>query len=50
MQSMLFETSAYDVGVIAAVAAVLGLVAIAASALPAWRASRVSPSVTLQAE
>jgi predicted permease len=50
MQSMLFETSAYDVGVVAGVAAVLTAVAIAASAMPAWRASRVSPSRTLQAE
>ena len=50
MQSMLFETSAYDVGVIAGVAAVLALVAVAASAMPAWRAARVSPSITLQAE
>ena len=50
MQGMLFETSAYDVGVIAAVAVVLSLVAMAASATPAWRASRVSPSRTLQAE
>jgi putative ABC transport system permease protein len=50
MQSMLFETSAYDAGVVAGVAAVLTAVAIAASAMPAWRASRVSPSRTLQAE
>ena len=50
MQTMLFETSAYDVGVIAAVAGVLSVVAMAASATPAWRASRVSPSRTLQAE
>ncbi len=50
MRSMLFETSAYDGGVLAGVAAVLALVAIAASAGPAWRASRVSPSRALQAE
>ena len=50
MQSMLFETSAYDVGVVAGVATVLALVAMAASAAPAWRASRVSPSRTLQTE
>ena len=50
LQSMLFETSAYDVGVLAAVAAMLSVVAIAASAAPALRASRVSPSRTLQAE
>ena len=50
MQSMLFETSAHDVTVIAVVATVLAVVAMAASATPAWRASRVSPSRTLQAE
>jgi predicted permease len=50
MQSMLFETSAHDVAVVAAVTAMLALVAIAAAARPAWRAARVSPSVTLQAE
>jgi ABC-type antimicrobial peptide transport system permease subunit len=50
MQSMLVETSAYDGGILAGVAAVLALVACAASAAPAWRASRVSPSRTLQAE
>jgi predicted permease len=50
MQSMLFETSAYDLGVVAGVTATLTLVAIAAAALPAWRAAGVNPSVTLQAE
>ena len=49
VQSM-FETSPRDIGVLGAVAAVLGVVAIAAAAFPAWRASRVSPSITLQAE
>jgi ABC-type lipoprotein release transport system permease subunit len=50
MQSMLLETSAYDVGVVAGVTATLAVVAIAAAALPAWRAARVNPGVTLQAE
>ena len=50
IQSMLFETSAYDAAVVAGVAALLTVVAIAASAFPAWRASRVSPSRTLQTE
>ena len=50
MRSMLFETSVYDAGVVAGVAGVLTAVAIAASAMPAWRASRVSPSRILQAE
>jgi hypothetical protein len=50
VQPMLFETSAYDFGVIAGVAGMLALVVAAASALPAWRASRVSPIVALQTE
>ena len=50
VRSMLFETSTYDFGVLEGVAGVLALVAAAASALPAWRASRVSPSITLQSE
>ena len=50
IQSMLFETSPYDATVVAGVAAVLILVAIAASAVPAWRAARVNPSRTLQTE
>jgi predicted permease len=49
-QSMLFETSAHDAGVLAAVAAVLAVVALGAAGLPAWRAARVNPSVTLQSE
>ena len=50
IQSMLFETSPYDATVVAGVAAVLILVAIAASAVPAWRAARVNPSRTLRTE
>ena len=50
IQSMLFETSAYDAAVVGGVTVVLILVAIAASAVPAWRASRVNPSRTLQTE
>jgi predicted permease len=50
IQSMLFETSAYDAAVVAGVAVVLILVAVAASAVPAWRAARVNPSRTLQTE
>ncbi|HKN69317.1 MAG TPA: FtsX-like permease family protein, partial [Gemmatimonadaceae bacterium] len=50
IQSMLFETSAYDGAVVGGVIVVLILVAIAASAVPAWRASRVNPSRSLQTE
>jgi hypothetical protein len=50
VESMLYETSARDFGVLASVCGVLTIVAIAAAALPAWRASRVNPRITLQAE
>jgi predicted permease len=50
VQSMLFETSVHDVGVLASICGVLTMVAIIAAALPAWRAARLSPSITLQAE
>jgi len=50
VQSMLFETSMGDIGVMLTITSVLAVVALAAAALPALRAARVSPSVTLQAE
>jgi putative ABC transport system permease protein len=50
VQSMLFETSMRDASVVLAIGGVLGLVALAAAALPALRAARVNPRVTLQAE
>jgi len=50
VQSMLFETSMRDIGVMLTITSVLAVVALAAAALPAFRAARVSPSVTLQAE
>ncbi|HEY7237438.1 MAG TPA: ADOP family duplicated permease [Gemmatimonadaceae bacterium] len=50
VQSMLFETSMRDIGVMLTITGVLAVVALAAAAVPALRAARVSPSVTLQAE
>ena len=50
VQSMLFETSMGDVGMLLTVFGVLVFVALVASGAPALRASRVSPSVALQAE
>jgi len=50
VQSMLFETSMGDIGVALTITSVLAVVALVAAALPALRAARISPSVTLQAE
>ena len=43
MRSLLFETAPHDLLSFTAAAAVLSAVALAACAIPAWRASRVSP-------
>jgi ABC-type antimicrobial peptide transport system permease subunit len=50
LQPLLFEQSATDPVVYAAVGAVLLLVALAASALPAARAARADPNAALRAE
>jgi predicted permease len=50
MQSMLFDTTARDVGVLAAAAGMLLAVTILAAALPAWRAGRVSPMTALRSD
>jgi predicted permease len=50
IKPLLFETSPYDASVLAGTAAVLLLVAAAASLTPALRASRVDPNVTLKAD
>ena len=49
-QSLLFETTPRDVGVMLVTSATLVLVAIAAAAIPAWRAARVSPMVALRVD
>jgi putative ABC transport system permease protein len=46
--SLLFETSASDPATVAGVVAALGAVAVAASWIPAWRASRVAPVEALR--
>jgi putative ABC transport system permease protein len=48
LQSLLFETSGFDPGTLAGVIASLAGVAIAASYVPAWRASRVAPVEALR--
>jgi ABC-type antimicrobial peptide transport system permease subunit len=50
LQPLLYHTSARDPGVIAVVAALLATTALAASCVPAWRASRVNPVIALRAE
>jgi hypothetical protein len=50
VQPMLFQTSARDALVLATSAAILVLVTVAASAIPAWRASCISPLVALRSE
>jgi ABC-type lipoprotein release transport system permease subunit len=47
---LLFNTEARAVTPFAVAALVLGLVAILASAIPAWRASSVDPALALRAE
>ena len=50
VSSLLFEISPRDPVTFAIVAAVLGVVALSACALPAWRATRVDPLTVLRAE
>jgi predicted permease len=48
--SMLFETRAYDPVALIATSLTVALVALAASFIPAWRATRVDPVVALRAD
>jgi putative ABC transport system permease protein len=50
VEPLLFKVSATDPRVYALVAAALGLVALVAGTLPAWRATRVDPREALQAD
>jgi putative ABC transport system permease protein len=50
LATMLFEVTATDAATYAAAAAFLLLVALAASAVPAWQATRVAPVSALRAE
>jgi hypothetical protein len=50
MAGLLYETSASDPWLLSAVTAVFVLVALGASLVPAWRASRVKPMVSMRTE
>jgi ABC-type antimicrobial peptide transport system permease subunit len=50
LRSLLFGVSPHDPATLAAVALGLGAVAITASALPARRATRVDPALTLKGD
>lgn len=50
MKSLLFEVQAGDPLTTVAVAAFLAIVALAASALPAWRATKIEPTTALREE
>ena len=49
-ESMLFQTSARDIGVLFGAGVALLVVAVAAAAVPAWRAARTSPMAALRVE
>jgi len=50
VEPLLFRVPARDPAVLAAVVATLAVVALAATLIPAWRATRVDPAVALRGE
>jgi putative ABC transport system permease protein len=50
LSKLLYETSPRDPVAFAAVGGFVAVLAVAAAALPAWRASRVQPAIALRSE
>jgi putative ABC transport system permease protein len=50
IRSMLFDTAPTDVATFVIVPLILGVVAVAASYGPAWRATRLDPMIAIRAE
>jgi putative ABC transport system permease protein len=50
LRGLLYGVAPLDATTVLAVSATIGLVAVAAASIPAWRASRVDPTVALRAE
>jgi len=50
VEPLLFQTSPRDPATFLGVAAIVGLVALAASAIPAWRAASTRPTDALRAD
>ena len=50
LRSVLFEVNPNDPAVMVGVALLIGVIAIAASFIPAWRATRIDPLIALRAE
>jgi putative ABC transport system permease protein len=47
---LLYEVAPVDAATVVTVSVLMGVVAIAAASVPAWRASRVDPAAALRAD